>query len=625
MFCSQCGTKLNDNAKFCSRCGQRVIQVAPLQTPAPVTAVQPTAAPVAGVSQTVPVTAQINQTAAPAPTGQAAPSVNLAASATPVTPVQVPAMPAAAVPTPAPTAPATTAPTPAAVPPATSAAAPNPTAAPANPITSNPLIGRLFNPASLKTMLVSLGTGLGAALAVGLVAALCISIVIPPSSWLPALSSSNSSVSYALDGSDAYIAMPNFVQILVAIVIAGLSGSFSVQASGPVGSNNAYVSLQQLGVHTSIWLPVGLSGLALLIGAAFGSYMLARKREAPVQVRWDGAISAAIIGLGSGLVLLILGALFPLSIKGSANQFSASGALNGASLRTFAMGFLLAGIGALIGYAMAQFAPDSSNIALALWRWTHRTRGFVRTVVESFAIYWLVFTVIGVVVFIWLIVQTHQPKLFLLLFLLFPYLPVALFVLAAFGTIAYSGYGPALNFSLFGFAKPAGSSTSIDSSPAVAVGWQLWLLFLAFVLATIVIVLRTSLRNMQDPWYAAWKHTWKSPVAVGVLWIVFTVIMSFGASLSFNGFSGALSSILSNYDLTSEIHPYHFSIAIAAWFFIIAGLWAFIIEALAMRVGPTVIASMPGMGKFLAGGYVQPTPAQIAARAKAGASSVAQR
>jgi hypothetical protein len=127
---------------------------------------------------------------------------------------------------------------------------------------------------------------------------------------------------------------------------------------------------------------------------------------------------------------------------------------------------------------------------------------------------------------------------------------------------------------------------------------------------------------MQDPWYAAWKHTWKSPVAVGAIWIVFTVIMSFGASLSFNGFSGALSSILSNYDLTSEIHPYHFSIAIAAWFFIIAGLWAFIIEALAMRVGPTIIASMPGMGKFLAGGYVQPTPAQIAARAKAGASVV---
>ncbi|MFT9278374.1 MAG: zinc ribbon domain-containing protein [Bifidobacterium sp.] len=595
MFCSQCGTKLNDNAKFCSRCGHRVIQVAPLQTPAPVTAAQPTAAPV----MPMPVSA--------APT---------AAVPTPVAP------------TPAPTAPSTTAPAPAAVPPATSAATSPiaPTAAvPANSITSNPLIGRLFNPASLKTMLVSLGTGLGAALAVGLVAALCISIVIPPSSWLSALSSSNSSVSYALDGSDAYIAMPNFVQILVAIVIAGLSGSFSVQASGPVGSNNAYVSLQQLGVHTSIWLPVGLSGLALLIGAAFGSYMLARKREVPIQVRWDGAISAAIIGLGSGLVLLIPGALFPLSIKGSANQFSASGALNGASLRTFAMGFLLAGIGALIGYAMAQFAPDSSNVALALWRWTHRTRGFVRTVAESFAIYWLVFTVIGVVVFIWLIAQTHQPKLFLLLFLLFPYLPVALFVLAAFGTIAYSGYGPALNFSLFGFAKPAGSSTSIGSSPAVAVGWQLWLLFLAFVLTTIVIVLRTSLRNMQDPWYAAWKHTWKSPVAVGAIWIVFTVIMSFGASLSFNGFSGALSSILSNYDLTSEIHPYHFSIAIAAWFFIIAGLWAFIIEALAMRVGPTIIASMPGMGKFLAGGYVQPTPAQIAARAKAGASSVAQR
>lgn len=112
-----------------------------------------------------------------------------------------------------------------------------------------------------------------------------------------------------------------------------------------------------------------------LRGAAFGAYMLARKSA--LRFKWTGAISSAIVGVLSGLVVVILAAIFPAKIGGSYAYYSASASLSGASFRTFFMAFLLAGLGALAGYALAQFAPDSNNMFSATWRWAHRTRGFV--------------------------------------------------------------------------------------------------------------------------------------------------------------------------------------------------------------------------------------------------------
>ena len=88
-----------------------------------------------------------------------------------------------------------------------------------------------------------------------------------------------------------------------------------------------------------------------LRGAAFGAYMLARKSA--LRFKWTGAISSAIVGVLSGLVVVILAAIFPAKIGGSYAYYSASASLSGASFRTFFMAFLLAGLGALAGYALA--------------------------------------------------------------------------------------------------------------------------------------------------------------------------------------------------------------------------------------------------------------------------------
>ena len=169
---------------------------------------------------------------------------------------------------------------------------------------------------------------------------------------------------------------PNFFQILFTVMTLGVGGSLNLKTS------SQGFSLSNLGIdasHVSVTLPVGLPGVALAIGAAFGAYMLARRFA--LRFKWTGVISSLIVGVLSGLVLLVFAAIFPVTVSGSYSDYSASASLSGVSFRTFCMAFLLSAAGALAGYALAQYAGDSGNVFSAAWRWAHRARGFVRTLV----------------------------------------------------------------------------------------------------------------------------------------------------------------------------------------------------------------------------------------------------
>lgn len=245
-----------------------------------------------------------------------------------------------------------------------------------------------------------------------------------------------------------------------------------------------------------------------LRGAAFGAYMLARKSA--LRFKWTGAISSAIVGVLSGLVVVILAAIFPAKIGGSYAYYSASASLSGASFRTFFMAFLLAGLGALAGYALAQFAPDSNNMFSATWRWAHRTRGFVRTLVESAAIYGVLFLALGLVALIVATAASGSALAGILLIpLLLPAVPFVLFSVSSFGGVTASVSGQSsYTLSLFNVAS------------VTQYAWALWICFVLFIIATIYIALRETARNMYDPYYAKWENTWKAPVAVMVFWLV---------------------------------------------------------------------------------------------------------
>ena len=93
-----------------------------------------------------------------------------------------------------------------------------------------------------------------------------------------------------------------------------------------------------------------------------------------------------------GFVYLILAAIFPLTLGASSmGGIQAKAILTGVSARTYFMTLLLAAIGAFFGYLLAQYASDSNNVFTAAWKWAHRTRGFVRTLLDAAFIYAVVF------------------------------------------------------------------------------------------------------------------------------------------------------------------------------------------------------------------------------------------
>ena len=441
-------------------------------------------------------------------------------------------------------------------------------------ITSNATVKELTAPAVLQTAGVSLGIGLGSAVVMALISAIV--CLAGSSQAFSGMGQFSSVMSYGGMGDlGSMVSGLNFFQLLVMSLIMGVSGAFSLSASA------AGISLDSL-ANVSLSMPVGLSGVALMVGAAFGAYWFARKSG--IRFAWTGAISAAAVGLVTSILYLVLGAVFPLSLSVASEGYGASASLVGATFRTFLMTFLIAGLGALAGYALAQFAPDSSNVFIAAWRWMHRTRGFVRTIAESVMVYAVVFTVIGVIALIAMAISGKDPSALALVFFLFPFLPIATFVIGALGSLDVTITGQ------------QSTGISVFASGMGNARWVFVALVVVFIVATLYIALRAAARNMYDRAYADWKHSWKSPVAALVAWLVidFAVAsMNVTASVSTQG------------SFSAAFGP-------AMWFFLVAAIWAFLVEVVALTFGPSLVTSMPGLWKVFVGGTVQQTPQNVA-------------
>ncbi|MBM6706872.1 heme utilization protein [Bifidobacterium pullorum subsp. saeculare] len=453
------------------------------------------------------------------------------------------------------------------------------------------MVKELTAPAVLQTAGVSLGIGVGAAAVLALLGT--IFLMVSANSAMSPLSSLASDLGSSLPDDWNMVQGANFFQIFTEMLVAGVSGAYSLNASAMGFSFDSVGS-------ASLTLPFGLSGVALLVGAAFGAYMFARKNT--VRFKWTGIISAAAVGLVTAIVYLILAAIFPIRI--SVYDDIASVSMSGATFRTFLMAFLTAGVGALAGYALAQYAPDSGNVFVAAWRWMHRTRGFVRTLAESAMVYTVVFTVVGVIVLIALAIYAKQPVMLLSFTLMFPLLPIMAFVLGAFGSMDTVSM------------MEGTAGVSVFSDFLGNYRWAVVAIIVVFVVTTFYIALRASARNMYDSAYADWKHSWKSPVAALVVWLVLT----WGVAIL------GLDAHASGESISITFAP-------AMWFFLLAAVWAFLVDVVALTFGPTLVVSMPGMWHFFVGGTVQATPQNVTdyvdacgarfGRGKAGAATAA--
>lgn len=563
------------------------------ESPAPASNVEPAVEDIAGDDTTATPQAPLDEPAeAPAPDD--APTTAIPAQEQPTMAIPMPAEPAQAEPAQAEPAPTNYQPAPeqpeapqtpdfqhqsaaGPVPPVQQVPPVQPTQAPiinTQAITSNATVKELTAPAVLQTAGVSLGIGLGSAVVIALISAIV--CLAGSSQAFSGMGQFSSVMSYGGMGDlGSMVSGLNFFQLLVMSLIMGVSGAFSLSASA------AGISLDSL-ANVSLSMPVGLSGVALMVGAAFGAYWFARKSG--IRFAWTGAISAAAVGLVTSILYLVLGAVFPLSLSVASGGYGASASLVGATFRTFLMTFLIAGLGALAGYALAQFAPDSSNVFIAAWRWMHRTRGFVRTIAESVMVYAVVFTVIGVIALIAMAISGKDPSALALVFFLFPFLPIAAFVIGALGSLDVTITGQ------------QSTGISVFASGMGNARWVFVALVVVFIVATLYIALRAAARNMYDRAYAEWKHSWKSPVAALVAWLVidFAVAsMNVTASVSTQG------------SFSAAFGP-------AMWFFLVAAIWAFLVEVVALTFGPTLVTSMPGLWKVFVGGTVQQTPQNVA-------------
>lgn len=441
----------------------------------------------------------------------------------------------------------------------------------------------LFSARSLQTAAISLAFGLIGATALALIGS--IFFLSAGSSWASRLSMVPGLSGMMSDASGSGTVTPNFFQFLILVMVLGVSGQLSPNITG------GNLSLSSIGVSGHLWLPVGLSGVALVLGTAFGAYWFARKFA--IRFKWTGIVSSVIVGVVMGFVYLILAAIFPLTLgAGSMGGIQAKAILTGVSARTYFMTLLLAAIGAFFGYLLAQYASDSNNVFTAAWKWAHRTRGFVRTLLDAAFIYAVVFTVIGFICLIMLSSSLHNGQMFMLFPILLPYLSFLTFALGSFGAVGIDVPGYVANLSLFGISNQYVGSISAP--------WQLWLVFVVFLITTFYIALRAAARNIYDPAYAGWQHSWKSPVTTLVIWLIVTFLFT-SATLGY----------------TMQSDTSDASLNIAAWYFLVAAVWSFLIEVVALTFGPAMVLSMGGAWKLFVGGTVRPTPAEVTAYAAA--------
>lgn len=572
MFCPQCGAPVAQGARFCSNCGSQITAVQNAQpaaaqpgttqsTPQPQYAAQPVAQPVA--SQQPFVQQPVAQPAQPQPTQPFA------------------QQPAAAQPTQQPVA---------------------------SQVASNPQVAELKNdlsrPEAWQVAFKGVGIGLVAALVVNLIV-LLLCMVFRPS----AMSGFASSV--LGDAGDDINPFKAFVGLL--LIALGGSAKLSLEYDGKLSDSDlASYMMSTISDQLSMSICVlGFAGIALVVGSAFGVYMLSRKSA--IRFRWAGVVSSVVAGLAVGVVSLILAAV---SVVKSSSGFGVSASMTFVTARTFFLPFILAALGALAGSALASAtSAGRDNVFLAYSWWKSHTRGWLRTLVEFFEI---VFAFCAAVVFIAMLVMFIAGKVG------HSYSASSQYLLASVCSV---GFGTAvialLSILTFGGVEMASSSSSSSTmslnfanlikknsafSGMHSYAWVWWVLLVLFVLVLLYLVMREALRNQYDPAKAGWDQSWQAPVAsfgvMLVLWVLF------------QGIEVTVSDERSAFRVEPSI-------------LLLVPVCVFIVEALSRLIGQQLVTALPALYKFVLPGTVAvdapaaPAPAAAAQSETPGVDSFA--
>lgn len=452
-------------------------------------------------------------------------------------------------------------------------------AAPQNSMLQNPQpslnYSAFINPVAIRTSLISALVGFA-----GLLVTTVLMVIIISIQASVAAGSAPSMDSLSSDG--------NANIVTVFILLAGLFAGGSVSVNS-VSSGSSLLSLGDSSASAQIALPATLATVVMLLAAAFMAYNLAKTSK--VILKWSGLVASVLSGL-----IVSLG-FFLISLFASISQSGAT--LSVATGRTFIMLWITLSLGVIAGTALANLAPDATNVFTALKLFISRARGFVRTALELSIAMFVVFNIVALVVVIILSIASHQAATANIIIFL-PAIALDLLTLGGFGALQAQtdAFGMGISLSVFGLSPKVYTLPTAITLCFVAC-------VLVFLVMLAIVTLRACARTLQDPSQATWSTIWKLPVTICVEWLLVVLLY---ASITLSA-SGSLASAIPG--LGSVASAISGTIAPALWTLFLAAVWAVVIEAVRVSSARSIFNALPNLWQFASRGMVQETPAEV--------------
>ena len=416
--------------------------------------------------------------------------------------------------------------------------------------------------------------------------------------------------------------MPNVFTMIMLMFALGTGGTASANYSASMGGLGM-LGMDDMSITAKLTVTgmLGLVGVAMLVAAAFGTYVFARSGKAS-SVPWSrmaAAMASGLLSMGLYSVLASVGSHHKTS---SLFILSLTSDYSGLTPRTLVMIFVLVYVGAFVGFHLGNKAQHAQSVFHAAWRWSHRQEGARRTVIESLFMLAVVFGVAG---FIYSILLTfalcsygrkHQNvgssvwffdnplSTWCMVVPMVPAIMVMLFFLCVGGAEQMQVVVNGIVSDPSGDFAPAGSGAMLGDFPFLGSYWFKWVTFATFVVFTLYLALRAGYRYRQDARSARWGDIWKTPLALMIIAGILQLSCFMGqcsaslnaAGLDFLGLSGSQSDVAQVKFLPSW------------WCFLGAGAWGLVVEVLARTAGVVVAAHsrIGAGGRVFAGGSADP-------------------
>lgn len=407
---------------------------------------------------------------------------------------------------------------------------------------------------------------------------------------------------------------PGFFTMLTLAMGLGIGGtancsltvSFSDYLSSYMGSGGN----ESTSLNLTVGGGMGIAGMALFLGAAFGAYMGARS-GALRHVKWAAALGGGYTAICTSLIFTLLMAAGAHNSSATVLVVTIDSHYTALTLTTLLKVWILAGVGAALGVSLGNRAPGAPSVFHSAWRWMHRQSGYVRTVVEALVLGSALFLVAGFIHSLlvcyavcdfvsangdgsnaavqWL--AGNPVKAWVGVIPLLPQAAAYLFFLCCFGVYKLhplgqtSGTPDGNNLTANSDFHDVLTGAWLGSFPASSGAWFTWVVFVAFIALTLYLALRAGKRYRADVKSAAWSQVWKAPLAMTLV----AALLQFGfmaMSLRVQIAGGEQFGSLLGDDYGSRI-PTDTGVALAfmPWCFLLPGVWMLIVEALARVAG----------------------------------------